>query len=72
MNKFDADGIYNRCFMLDNVQFHRMATIRELILSQNHESLFLPPYSPQLNPIEDVFSKWKGLIKDANCNTQDQ
>ena len=34
--------------------------------------MFLHPYTPQLNPIEEVFLKWKGLIKSKNCaNAED-
>ena len=33
-----------------------------------HNIQFFPPYSPQLNPIEEVFSKWKSYIKLCNCN----
>jgi transposase len=56
---------------MDNVAFHKMTTIREIIQSSGHRILFLLPYSPQLNPIENVFYMWKNLIKSANCDTQE-
>jgi transposase len=70
MTKLSVDKLYNRCFVLDNVPFHRMTVINELIESHGHRVLFLPPYSPQLNPIEEVFSKWKGIVKDSNSDSQ--
>ena len=58
-------GISNRIFVMDNVASHKMGIIRDAIESEEHSVLFLPPYSPQLNPIEEVYSKWKGMVKNA-------
>ena len=51
---------------MDNVQFHKCREIQQLINNNNYELLFLPPYSPFLNPIENMFSKWKGITKSSN------
>jgi len=56
---------------MDNCSIHRGSDVRNLIESKGHNLLFLRPYSPQLNPIEELFSKWKGLIKSGNPNTKD-
>ncbi len=41
--------------------------VRELIEKRGCELLFLPPYSPDLNPIEEAFSKVKGLLRRAGA-----
>ena len=63
-----VNSMANHIFVMDNVAFHKMAHIRAAIEQAGHSHIFLPPYSPQLNPIEEVFSKWKGFIKNENCN----
>jgi transposase len=47
----------------DNARIHRCELIQELMESLNAFILYLPPYSPQLNPIELMFSKWKNEVK---------
>lgn len=49
----------------DNVAFHRSQCVREVIENAGHWLFFLPPYSPFLNPIENMFSKLKGCVKQA-------
>jgi transposase len=48
---------------MDNLAVHKSAQARELVEAQGRELLFLPPYSPDLNPIEEAFSKMKGLLR---------
>ena len=45
-------------FLMDNAQIHK-GDIDEVIFSSGHEIIYMPPWSPPLNPIEYVFSKWK-------------
>ena len=45
--------------IMDNVAFHKSKRIKELVESRGHRILFIPPYSPQCNPIEEVFSELK-------------
>src|SRR5207249_11250761 len=49
--------------VLDNLSSHKRKRTRELIESAGAQLLFLPPYSPDLNPIELVFSKVKQLLR---------
>ena len=49
--------------ILDNVRFHHSASVRTCTEQHGHHLVFLPPYSPMLNPIESLFSKWKTLIR---------
>jgi transposase len=44
---------------MDNLPAHKPDRIRELIEGRGCELLYLPPYSPDLNPIEEAFSKTK-------------
>jgi transposase len=48
--------------VMDNLSSHKGEVARELIEARGCELLFLPPYSPDLNPIEEAFSKIKGLF----------
>jgi transposase len=62
------------CAMLimDNVAFHKSLEVREVIELSEFNFMFLPPYSPFLNPIENMFSKWKNMVKRSNpCNEED-
>jgi len=55
------------CFIMDNVAFHKCASVKEFITANGHTVQYLPPYSPALNPIEEAFSKWKNFVKRSNC-----
>jgi transposase len=44
---------------------HKSRAIRQAIKGAGAHLLFLPPYSPDLNPIEQVFAKLKGLLRKA-------
>lgn len=56
--------------VMDNLSSHKGARVRELIEEQGCELLFLPPYSPDLNPIEEAFSKVKGILRKAQARTR--
>jgi transposase len=51
--------------VLDNLSAHKVAGVREAIASVGAEVVYLPPYSPDLNPIELAFSKLKQLMRSA-------
>ena len=51
--------------VLDNLASHKTKTVRAAIRKTGAHLLFLPPYSPDLNPIEQVFSKLKTLLRKA-------
>uniref|UniRef100_A0A182W8X6 DDE_3 domain-containing protein n=1 Tax=Anopheles minimus TaxID=112268 RepID=A0A182W8X6_9DIPT len=51
---------------MDNVRFHKCTEIREAIGEEQDRAIYLPPYSPFLNPIENLFSKWKNVVKRTN------
>ena len=66
----DRDGVKNAFLVMDNVRFHHNSGIREKIELKNHSIVFIPPYSPFLNPIEEVFAQWKSIVRKANCQTE--
>ena len=51
--------------IMDNLPAHKVAGVRELIESAGANLIYLPPYSPDLNPIELAFSKLKALLRKA-------
>ena len=57
--------------MLDNVGAHKTADVRRLIRAAGARVLYLPPYSPDLNPIELCWSKLKALLREFGARTHD-
>ena len=55
--------------VMDNLSVHRGAWVRELVEERGCSLVFLPPYSPDLNPIEEAFPKVKGLLRKAKAGT---
>jgi len=56
--------------VLDGLGAHRTHRVRELVEARGADLLFLPPYSPDLNPIEEAFSKVKGIVRKAGARTR--
>jgi transposase len=56
--------------VMDNLQPHKSTLAAELIASKGAELWFLPPYSPDLNPIELMWSKVKAYLRKAKARTQ--
>ena len=57
--------------VMDNLSSHKRPRTRELIASAGAATWYLPPYSPDLNPIENVFSKLKQRLRSLACRTRD-
>jgi len=53
--------------VLDGLGAHRPQRIRELIEERGADLVFLPSYSPEMNPIEEAFSKIKHLVRSTSC-----
>lgn len=56
--------------VMDNLSAHKGERVRELVESAGCELLYLPPYSPDLSPIEEAFSKVKGLLRKAEARSR--
>jgi transposase len=57
--------------VMDNLSSHRGSRVRELIEQRGCELIYLPPYSPDFNPIEEAFSKIKGLLRKAEARSRE-
>jgi len=58
--------------VLDGLGAHRTEKVRELVEARRGaQLLFLPSYSPDLNPIEEAFSKIKGIVRKAGARTRE-
>lgn len=57
--------------VMDNLPSHKISGVREAIERAGARLLFLPPYSPDFNPIEMAFSKFKALLRKAAARTVD-
>jgi len=57
--------------VLDNLAAHKVDGVRQAIAATGASLLYLPPYSPDLNPIEQLFAKLKALLRKAAARTRD-
>jgi transposase len=57
--------------VMDNLSSHKRARTGALIRAAGAAVLFLPPYSPDLNPIEMIFAKLKHLLRSLACRTRE-
>jgi transposase len=55
--------------IMDNLSSHKVAGVRTAIEAAGASLLFLPPYSPDLNPIEMLFAKFKALLRSIAART---
>jgi transposase len=51
--------------VMDNLSAHKVPGVREAIEAMGGRLLYLPPYSPDFNPIEQLFAKLKALLRKA-------
>ena len=58
--------------IMDNLPAHKVAGVRAVIEKAGARLLYLPPYSPDLNPIEMMFAKLKALLRKAKERTVDK
>jgi transposase len=58
--------------VMDNLSSHKAAAVRRAIREAGAKLFFLPPYSPDLNPIEEAFAQLKTLLRKENARTLDQ
>jgi putative transposase len=69
VNSLDMKG--RRCLMMDNVAFHKTKCVASMLSAKVITPLFLPPYSPQFQPIECVFSMIKSQFRKLPCMKDD-
>jgi transposase len=56
---------------MDNLSSHKGSRVRELVEARGCHLVYLPPYSPDLNPIEEAFAKIKALLRKARARTRE-
>ena len=56
--------------VIDNLSFHKGERVRQLIEAKGCELIYLPPYSPDYNPIEQAFSKLKSYLREVCARSQ--
>ncbi len=57
--------------VLDGLGAHRTEKVRDLVEGRGADLVFLPPYSPDLNPIEEAFSKIKSIVRKVGARTRE-
>jgi transposase len=57
--------------VMDNLSAHKGGRVREIVEGRSCKLIYLPPYSPDFNPIEQAFSKVKGLLRRAEARTRE-
>jgi transposase len=57
--------------VMDNLSAHKGGRVKEIVEGRGCELVYLPPYSPDFNPIEQAFSKVKGLLRRAEARTRE-
>jgi len=57
--------------VMDNLQVHKMKRVSDLVEGAGAEVLFLPSYSPDFSPIEEAFSKVKGILRRIGARTRE-
>lgn len=57
--------------VMDNLAAHKVAGIREAVAAAGASLLYLPPYSPDLDPIEQVFAKLETLLRQAAARSRE-
>lgn len=57
--------------VMDNLSVHKSKRVKRLIEEAGCELVFLPPYSPDFNPIEEAFSKLKAILRKAGARTRE-
>ena len=58
--------------IMDNLSCHKVKGVRELIESTGARLEYLPPYSPDLNPIEKMWSKLKAILRKLKCRSEEK
>ena len=72
MDVLDKNNMKGHYLVVDNAPIHTPATVRALIESRGYTCLYLPPYSPFLNPIEEFWAKVKAGIRRNGLSADDR
>lgn len=70
IDKLEENEMENTVIIMDNASFHKCSEIRSFVENTSHELAYLPAYSPFFNPIENLFSQWKQLVRNFEPNSE--
>ena len=62
----------NVTFIMDNASFPKCAEIKHIFFEKGHTLIFLPPYRPFFNHIENIFAQWKNEIRARNPQNEQE
>ena len=68
MNCLDMNGMQGRYIVMDNTTIHKTDELKDYIKERGYKAIYLPPYSPFLNPIEEFWAKVKAGVR-RDCLT---
>ena len=60
----------NSVIVMDNASFHKRKDMQDILQEAGHTLEYLPPYSPDFNPIEHKWAKAKSIRRKYNCNIE--
>src|ERR1700730_9388499 len=72
MNVLDRNDVKGHYLVMDNAPIHTPAKVRDLVESRGYQCLYLPTYSPFLNPIEEFWAKIKAGIRRNALSAEDR
>ena len=72
MDVLDTNDMKGHYLVMDNAPIHTPVKVRELVEGRGYKCLYLPPYSPFLNPIEEFWSKVKAGVRRNALTADDQ
>jgi len=70
--KANIDTLKNKTIINDNVSSHKNQKIKDYCIENNIKLIFIPPYTPELNPIEEHFSELKKIYRNKEHNIMDE
>jgi hypothetical protein len=65
-------GLEGCIFVCDKAKIHKTNHVLDVVRENGHQLVFLPPYNPFLNPIENLFSKLKQLVKSMEVGSESE
>lgn len=72
MDCLDRNGLHGYYLVMDNAPIYKPVAIKKIIERRGYKCVYLSPYSPFLNPIEEFWSKVKAGIKRNSLDTADR
>ncbi|SAL96430.1 hypothetical protein [Absidia glauca] len=71
LTELDKNGLKGRYLVMDNAPIHKSVEVQNLISSRGYKCMYLPTYSPSLNPIEEMWSKMKLNVRRGEITDKD-